>query len=96
MSLPIDPVFLVIPLTGIVAAAAFVLYDTWLTARSLPPWHDDPGRRRCRYCHWGQAYLAQESVRREGDDVVEVRCFACASCGLPQWTVERIPLVISH
>jgi hypothetical protein len=49
--------------------------------------------RHCRYCFFGRARLSGETVRIEDDDLVEVRCFVCSSCGLPQWTVHRSPVL---
>lgn len=53
----------------------------------------EEGDRRCRYCHFGHARLSEESAHVEGDDLVEVRCFVCRSCGLPQWNVQRSPVL---
>jgi hypothetical protein len=55
----------------------------------LGGWGDTTHQRRCRYCRLGRAQLHEETARVEGDDLVEVRCFVCRSCGLPQWTVNR-------
>jgi hypothetical protein len=63
--------------------------------RLTPRHHRDEGpnrRRRCRYCYWGQAELTEETVRLDGDHLVDVRCFVCGSCGLPQWWVDRTPV----
>ncbi len=49
--------------------------------------------RHCRYCYWGKAHLTEENVHVEGDDLVDVRCFVCRSCGLPQWIVSRTPVL---
>ena len=54
---------------------------------------DGVERRPCRYCRFGRAYLHEETARVEGDDLVEVRCFVCRSCGLPQWIVLRSPVL---
>jgi hypothetical protein len=54
---------------------------------------DGVERRRCRYCKFGKAHLHEETARVEGDDLVEVRCFVCRSCGLPQWIVLRSPVL---
>jgi hypothetical protein len=45
--------------------------------------------RKCRYCRRGSAALREESVRLDGDDLVDVRCYVCSNCGLPQWWIER-------
>jgi hypothetical protein len=49
----------------------------------------DAETRKCRYCRRGDAVLREESVRLEGDDLVDVRCYVCAGCGLPQWWIGR-------
>ncbi|MGH2447028.1 MAG: hypothetical protein ACRDFS_00250 [Chloroflexota bacterium] len=51
--------------------------------------------RRCRYCHLGQVCPAGESVKCEGDDLVEVTCYVCRRCGLPQWIIRRTALIPS-
>lgn len=50
---------------------------------------DAAATRKCAYCRRGEAALREETVRLDGDDLVEVRCYVCALCGLPQWWVER-------
>jgi hypothetical protein len=50
---------------------------------------EQPEVRKCRYCRRGSAALREETVRLDGDDLVDVRCYVCASCELPQWSVER-------
>jgi hypothetical protein len=56
--------------------------------------HDEPiEHRHCRYCFLGRAHLHDESLRLEGDDLVEVKCFVCKACGLPQWSVARSPVL---
>lgn len=47
----------------------------------------------CRYCTWGVARMEDESVRFEGDDIVETRRFVCSRCGLPHWIVLRTSIL---
>lgn len=49
--------------------------------------------RRCRYCHWGVARIQEEIVKFDGEDIVETRRFVCLRCGLPQWHVNRTPVL---
>lgn len=75
-----------------IAILSIVLIRTYTadwrrTVPDLPV--DESARRRCRYCRRGTAVLREERVRLEGDDVVDVRCYVCIGCGLPQWWVER-------
>lgn len=102
MPLPISPmlVYIFVAAGGAVILASLVLLvrETYYLAASLwfpraaMPHHE---RKACRYCRLGRATLSDESVRVEGDDLVEVRCFVCCSCGLPQWTVIRTPVLKS-
>jgi hypothetical protein len=80
---------------GIITAVAF-----WIgfeTVRFLPWWPlrrpDDGVSIHCRYCHFGHAYVHEESARVEDDDLVEVTCYICRSCSLPQWRVQRSPVL---
>jgi hypothetical protein len=52
-----------------------------------------PASRKCRYCFFGRARLAEQTARVEADDLVHVRCWVCSSCGLPHWTVTRSPVL---
>ena len=88
--------FLFTFLTGGLVSAS--LFGTWRCLAPLrgavrAPWAmSDEGARRCRYCRLGRAFLHEEKVRVEDDDLVEVRLFVCGTCGLPTWSVERSPL----
>lgn len=100
MLVPVDPSHVVGPLAG--GAALCFIGALFATGSRLA--HRFPGvrrkdnpsrehvRHRCCYCRWGQARLVQEKVSREDRDIVEVRFFACKSCGLPHWTVRRVPI----
>ncbi|HLJ68892.1 MAG TPA: hypothetical protein VKX16_16165 [Chloroflexota bacterium] len=77
---------------GVVAYAAryvFLLLADRRAASSGQP----AATRQCRYCHLGRARVREENASIEGDDLVEVRCYVCGSCGLPQWTVQRSPVL---
>lgn len=100
MLVPLDPSHLVAPLAG-GAALCFIgglfAAGSTLPRRLLPSRHKTDSAReqathRCCYCLWGAARLVQETIRREDDEVVEVRFYACNDCGLPHWTVRRIPI----
>jgi hypothetical protein len=49
----------------------------------------DDNTRACRYCRGGIAVLVEETIRLDGDELINVSCFACNQCGLPQWSVDR-------
>lgn len=94
MLLPTDHIIIAAACVGlfVVAALLFTFREqaTSLTGRIADLFrasHSD--LRPCRYCFLGRAHLHEESVRVDGDDLVEVRCWVCRSCGLPQWTVAR-------
>ena len=103
MSLTIDPVLLLVPTAaflvlamGVVAAWSSV--NTWRRPKLSEEAPVERPRlprvtKRCRYCIWGVAHLTEETVRLEGGDRVDVKCFVCRSCGLPHWSVERTSLV---
>ena len=99
MSLAAAPTLLVIAYSigGIVCLAALALAARffWLVLqeRRSRTAGGVAAMRHCRYCHWGKAFMKEETARVEGDDLVEVRCYVCTSCGLPQWSVERSPVV---
>jgi hypothetical protein len=57
--------------------------------RPLSNQREESDERKCRYCRRGSAALREETVRLDGDDLVDVRCYVCSSCGLPQWSVDR-------
>jgi hypothetical protein len=77
---------------GLAIAIAFIVMRV-VTSReqSHSPSHqrEVSEERKCRYCRRGSAVLREETVRLDGDDLVDVRCYVCTSCGLPQWSVER-------
>lgn len=79
-------------LLGFVAAVSFMMYRL-LLARDEPSRSaedsTDVARKDCRYCRRGTAILREETVRFEGDDMIDVRCYVCSGCGLPQWWVGR-------
>lgn len=96
MPLPLEhlyPLIIVFCVTlGLVGAAVifFVHFGPDVAWRLVGYRHAPAdGQRPCRYCLLGRASLHEEKVALEGDDLVEVRCFICQSCGLPQWTVAR-------
>jgi hypothetical protein len=80
---------------SIVTAAAFLLGA--VAVRVLPWWplrgKETGAHVHCRYCYFGRAYAREESVRVEDDDLVEVTCFVCRTCSLPQWRVQRSPVL---
>lgn len=76
-----------------IAASARPLYKFVLTLLGRDPEMASVEHRRCRYCFLGWAKICDERAQVEGDDLVEVRCYVCRSCGLPQWTVERSPVL---
>lgn len=53
----------------------------------------DDKQRPCLYCFLGRANLHETKVVVESDELVEVRCFVCRSCGIPHWTVARSPVL---
>ena len=77
------------------ASIMFIGYNLWLTIRDVRARHDLAARtesRRCRYGCLGKAYLVEEKGQYEGREYVEVKCFVCKRCGLPQWAVNRTRL----
>jgi hypothetical protein len=81
---------------ALLSATAFILVScATVRALLLLPFHcDGPGRHvTCRYCHFGRAYPREETVRVENHDLVEVTCFVCRTCSLPQWRVQRSPVL---
>lgn len=77
---------------GILAAVAMLAAHAIARATGSTLWFRKRGGaecKHCRYCYFGCSRLHEETARVEGDDLVEVRCFVCSSCGLPQWTVQR-------
>ena len=83
---------LIVVAIGLAAMVAFSVFRTVVT-RFREPSHPDsqggPDVRKCKYCRRGVAMLREETVRLDGDDLVDVRCYVCTGCGLPQWWVER-------
>jgi hypothetical protein len=87
----ISPLLLTVAF-GLAIAIAFLVMRVVTTREEnrspdTPRAESDP--RKCRYCRRGSASLREETVRLDGDDLVDVRCYVCSSCGLPQWSVER-------
>jgi hypothetical protein len=77
---------------GLTVAIAFIVIHVVATREetaSPANQHTDSNARKCQYCSRGEAQLREETVRLDGDDLVDVRCYVCSSCGLPQWWVER-------
>jgi hypothetical protein len=100
MPVPAEPLSVLLPtasivLAGLVFAAAGLGRRLWCSARRARAARAYPYEMTlpCRYCHWGMSELADETVRFEGQDLVDVRCFVCRSCGLPEWSISRTPLV---
>lgn len=100
LSLPLDHTYLIFAAAvagfALVAGGFFVLSQFCSHAGYNLPWmpaQPDAESVRCRYCHIGRAYLHDGTARIDGDDLVEVKCFACRACGLPQWKVERSPVL---
>ncbi|HZU12755.1 MAG TPA: hypothetical protein VFB58_07950 [Chloroflexota bacterium] len=96
MSHLFDPTFLSLA-AGIAVSALLIGCVVLLSyhvcaagAASSEPMHK---RRRCRYCHWGHADLVEENMQMVGDDIVAVRLYGCRRCGLPQWVVDRTPVM---
>lgn len=75
---------------GVLAVHLQARVGSW---RPFSPSSDDASSRHCRYCCFGRSSLRGESVRVEGDDLIEVKCYVCRSCGLPHWTVDRSPVL---
>ncbi len=85
-----------LPLICLVVGVAVTGREIWLARQSAAGGDGvvkTPVCKRCQYCTLGYARMTEERVRCEGDKLVEVRCFVCSSCGLPQWTVCRIPII---
>ena len=72
------------------AALAVTRYtESRRNAGSLSPDQETVNARKCRYCRRGESLLREESVRMDGDDLIDVRFYVCSHCGLPQWLVDR-------
>jgi hypothetical protein len=88
----ISPMILTVTI-GLIIAIAFLLLRVAVVSRragSAPPdGHASDDARKCQYCRRGEATLREETVRLDGDDLVDVRCYVCSSCGLPQWWIQR-------
>jgi hypothetical protein len=78
---------------GLIVAIAFLLLRVAVLSRragtALPEGQTQDDARKCQYCRRGEATLREETVRLDGDDLVDVRCYVCSSCGLPQWWIQR-------
>jgi hypothetical protein len=88
----------VLAIAGLVALTVSVAFLAGLmvvrTIRRRPSRRVGENERRpCRYCFFGRAVLTEERAQVEEDELVEVTCYVCRSCGLPQWTVERSPVL---
>lgn len=94
MSLP-EPILIALPLLCLLIGSVFSVREILVARRDARVEGQVAGRvsQRCRYCVLGYSRLSEEKIRCEGNDLVEVRTFVCANCGLPQWTVDRTPLV---
>lgn len=87
----LSPMILAVSI-GLIVAIAFLLLRLVASRRagaSSPDPHMSEDARRCQYCRRGEALLREETVRLDGDDLVDVRCYVCANCGLPQWWIQR-------
>jgi hypothetical protein len=91
-----DPTFVaacfLVPVSFCVGCVlGFFLYR--IRARSESRAGISPDRQRycraCQYCRTGEALLVDETIRVESGELVETKCYVCASCGLPQWLVTR-------
>lgn len=79
----------------VTGAIAFVGSYVWFRFQESRRERIDPlgmTKRHCCYCRWGEARLVEESTKFDGEDIVDVRCFACTRCGLPYWMVNRSPV----
>jgi len=80
---------------GIVTTAAF--FAGFTIVRVFPGWSlrrsEASDSIPCRYCVFGRAHAREETVRVEDADLVAVTCYVCGSCSLPQWRVERSPVL---
>lgn len=96
MSLPFDPTFLSLS-AGVAVAGLLigfvVLLSYHVCAADHPPAEADYAPRRCRYCHWGSADMIEESMQVDGEDIVAVRLYGCRRCGMPQWFLDRTPVL---
>ncbi len=92
MSLP-EPVLVALPLLCLLVGSVFTAREIFLARKEVRVDTRGSARtgKRCRYCKLGYARLTDEAIRCEGDSLVQVRTFACANCGLPQWSINRIP-----
>jgi hypothetical protein len=91
LSLLISPLLLTLAFGLAIAIAFIVMRVATSRAESNFPTNQpaESDVRKCRYCRRGSASLREETVRLDGDDLVDVRCYVCSNCGLPQWSVER-------
>lgn len=86
----LSPLFLTVSI-GVVLAIVFMVFRVVASREraSSPPQHVASDARKCQYCRRGEAILREETVRLDGDDLVDVKCYVCSNCGLPQWWIER-------
>jgi hypothetical protein len=92
MAMPLEIAAIALPVAGLCVSAHLFgarLYDRLFVSRRSCEWSDT---RRCRYCHWGRAHLTAAKAYCEADELVEVQCYTCSRCGLPQWTIMRTEL----
>ena len=82
-------IFVSVALVGVLGATAGHLYLRFSSRLPFVRSAVDVETRHCRYCYFGRAMLRDESARVEVDELVEVKCFVCSTCGLPQWSVMR-------
>ncbi len=77
----------------VIAASMFAVRRGAVHWRTPHPTDASTGgnSRPCRYCRGGVAVLVEESIRLDGNAFVNVACYACTECGLPQWSVDRKP-----
>lgn len=77
---------------GFAIAIAYIVIHVVASRRqtvSTSDSHLESDTRKCQYCRRSAAALREETVRRDGDDLIDVRCYVCSNCGLPQWWLER-------
>jgi hypothetical protein len=86
----LSPLLLTVSI-GIILAIVFMVFRVVASRESAPspPQHVPSDARKCQYCRRGEAILREETVRLDGDDLVDVKCYVCSNCGLPQWWIER-------
>jgi hypothetical protein len=93
--------YLVLPIAviivGMLLLTASAFFLGFSVVEALPRWPLRQNRAgayvHCRYCFFGRAHVREGIARVEDDDLVEVTCFLCTSCNLPQWRVTRSPVL---